>query len=56
MYMNIMFLSLAYTSMEREEQRDQSSTDALSGTHTLIEIELCISNVNREDKTIGPNE
>ena len=28
-----MFLSLVYTSMDREQPQDQSSTDTLSGTY-----------------------
>ena len=33
-----MYSTLVYTSIDREGLENQSSTDALSGTHTLIKI------------------
>ena len=41
--------------MESEGLQDQSSTDTLSGTCTLIET-YYVPNVNREAETIGQNE
>ena len=32
------YITLGYTSMDSEQQQDQSSTDTISGTYTLIEI------------------
>ena len=55
MYVIIMFLSLVTTSMDREQQQDQSSTDTLSGTYTFIEI-YCVPNINRQAEIIGQNE